>query len=302
MKQDVTILVNSCDLYEDAWDPFFRLLKIQWPDCAYPVILNTETKEYHCDFMDVRTVKSGKKRSWSARLKYALDQIETRFVLFSLEDFFLTKPVNTPLLETVLEQLRANPKLGGVTFRPLEVNDSLATTDDPAQAFKVIKSKQPYRIKVLVSLYDTNYLKSLILGDENPWVFEREFSIRSLYAGRTLLTQDYACSVPIFSYAINPKLNLGITQRKWLNGNKAFFESHGIVGVNYDHLGIMEESVSYKSLLAKNQEENRTAPDEQATHKPTGLKERVYGLYKRIGIKEFRKRQSYRRYYKKHRV
>ena len=88
MKQDVTILVNSCDLYEDAWDPFFRLLKIQWPDCAYPVILNTETKEYHCDFMDVRTVKSGKKRSWSARLKYALDQIETRFVLFSLEDFF----------------------------------------------------------------------------------------------------------------------------------------------------------------------------------------------------------------------
>lgn len=27
MKEDITILVNSCDTYEDTWFPFFKLLK-----------------------------------------------------------------------------------------------------------------------------------------------------------------------------------------------------------------------------------------------------------------------------------
>ena len=31
-KNDVTILVNSCDKYEDAWEPFFKLFSIQWPN------------------------------------------------------------------------------------------------------------------------------------------------------------------------------------------------------------------------------------------------------------------------------
>ena len=59
-KDDITILVNSCDLYEDAWYPFFKLLQIQWKDCPYDVVLHTETKVYDCDFMDVRTICTGK--------------------------------------------------------------------------------------------------------------------------------------------------------------------------------------------------------------------------------------------------
>ena len=300
MKQDVTILVNSCDLYEDAWNPFFRLLQIQWPDLQYPVVLNTESKSYSCDFMNVRTIHSGFDLSWSARLKYALNQIHTPFVLFSLEDFFLTEKVNVPAFDYALEKMRQNPSLGGITFRPLEVDEPPFLRNDLTHAFKVIKSKKPYRIKVLISLWDVSYLKSLIMGDENPWIFEREFSIRSIYAGRTLLTQDYTAAPPVFSYAINPKLNLGITKRKWLNGNKAFFESHGIFGVNYDRLGVIEESVSYRSLQAKSQQ---NAPNTVKKKEPVNsFKERLYVFYKAIGFKEFRKRQAYRHYYKKNHV
>ena len=52
MDNSVTILVSSCDLYEDAWYPFFKLLKIQWPECEqYRIVLNTETKTYNPDFI-----------------------------------------------------------------------------------------------------------------------------------------------------------------------------------------------------------------------------------------------------------
>ena len=43
-KGEVTILVNSCDLYEDTWYPFFKLLQLQWPECPYKVVL----KIYFC--------------------------------------------------------------------------------------------------------------------------------------------------------------------------------------------------------------------------------------------------------------
>ena len=66
---DVTILVNSCDLYEDVWEPFFRLLKIQWPECEqYRIVLNTETKEYNCEFLKVETICGGRNSTWSERI------------------------------------------------------------------------------------------------------------------------------------------------------------------------------------------------------------------------------------------
>ena len=53
LANDVTILVNSCDKYEDAWEPFFKLFSIQWPECPYKIILNTESKNFSCDYLSV---------------------------------------------------------------------------------------------------------------------------------------------------------------------------------------------------------------------------------------------------------
>lgn len=44
---NLTIIVNSCDKYEDAWNPFFKLMEIHWPKSdKYQIILNTENKDY----------------------------------------------------------------------------------------------------------------------------------------------------------------------------------------------------------------------------------------------------------------
>lgn len=32
---DVTVLVNSCDAYEDLWFPYFEFFRLNWPDCPY---------------------------------------------------------------------------------------------------------------------------------------------------------------------------------------------------------------------------------------------------------------------------
>ena len=74
-RNDITILVNSCDLYEDAWYPFFYLLRKHWPACNYNTVLNTETKQYHDDYFDVKTINTGTELSWTARIRYVLNRI-----------------------------------------------------------------------------------------------------------------------------------------------------------------------------------------------------------------------------------
>ena len=44
--KDITIVVNSCDKFKDAWEPFFVLLDKYWTDHPRKVLLNSETIEY----------------------------------------------------------------------------------------------------------------------------------------------------------------------------------------------------------------------------------------------------------------
>ena len=107
-NHDVTILVNSCDLYEDAWYPFFKLLQIQWPEAQkYDMILSTQTKKFNCDFLDIKTIASGDK-PWSTRIINCLNHIQSKYVLYFLEDEFLQQPVNIEWWEKMLDFMEEN--------------------------------------------------------------------------------------------------------------------------------------------------------------------------------------------------
>ena len=56
MNQKLTVLVNSCDSYSDLWNTFFDVLRLQWHDCPYEIILNTETKNYSYNGFNIKTL------------------------------------------------------------------------------------------------------------------------------------------------------------------------------------------------------------------------------------------------------
>ena len=41
-KKRATIVVFSCDSYEDVWNPFFTLMNKYWKNCKYDIILNSK--------------------------------------------------------------------------------------------------------------------------------------------------------------------------------------------------------------------------------------------------------------------
>jgi len=100
------LLVCTCDSYEDAWTPFFTLLKKHWPDAErLRIILTTETKDF--SFPGLRIVcartgvrRRGKSKPWGARMIASLDLVKAPLVLWMLDDFFVNRPVCTAVLRT----------------------------------------------------------------------------------------------------------------------------------------------------------------------------------------------------------
>ena len=89
----VTLLVNSCDAYADLWQPFFTLLKRYFVPLPAEILLNTETKDFTFDGLNLRCVHSTAP-TYGERMTDALREVKTEYTLLLLDDFFLRRPVD----------------------------------------------------------------------------------------------------------------------------------------------------------------------------------------------------------------
>lgn len=81
--------MSSYDGCSDIWDVFFDIWEKFWEDCHYPVYLVTNEKNY--SRKNVIVLKTGKEINWFFRTIASLEQMKEKYVLFMLEDYFLSK-------------------------------------------------------------------------------------------------------------------------------------------------------------------------------------------------------------------
>ncbi len=252
MNNNCAILITSCDAYEDAWDPFFSLLEIMWPDCPYPVYLNTESKTYFrgktqitCLHPESLTDQKGKPISWSNRLKQAVNKIESDYILFFLEDFFLQSPVRGEMVEKAVAWMEQDKAIGLIRFFRDPHLETIEQTE-----FAQIDPNYDYAINTMVGLWRKDFLLS-ILRDENPWDFE--FFGTGRWRRTNVKIYTHCKEFPkVFDYEIDPDAGYGIFQGKWLRGNVALFEKNGIT-VDYEQRGFWDQ---LPDLKAREREKN----------------------------------------------
>ena len=244
MNQCVTFLVNSCDKYEDAWHPFFECLWHFAGELPYPMILNTETKRYSSTRYPVLCVNVGSRKrvSWSRRLLHVLEAVETEFVFFLLEDYFLEDSFDRERFETVVEYMKAHPDVCMVDIRPRwagSAEEKAANRIQYADTEDSFLERNSSRFNITCSpgVWRTDALRSLLRPHEDVWDFERYVGLRAKKYGWKVIRFD--TRVPgIYEYDYQIWSGMGITAGHWLPGNKAFFDSLGIE-VNYDRLGML---------------------------------------------------------------
>lgn len=216
MQADLTILVNTSDNFEDCWEPFFKLFKKYWPDCPYPIVLNTEHKDYHYPGLNIRAAKVAEgqstRLSWSACLAKCLEHIETPYIFYLQEDYFLERPVDEKHFEALMQFMRAGQadvirvmECGGAgPWKPSQLSPLLWEVDQKAK----------YRISLQAALWKTSTLSSHVRLHESPWQLEGFGSARA----RRKKERVFCVNRDMFSHPekeIFPYTPTGVVAGRW---------------------------------------------------------------------------------------
>lgn len=234
-----SVLVTSCDKYEDAWNPFFTLFHKMWPSCSFPIYLNTESKEYTNDSIKVVSLhprydgdNNSKDISWSSRLREAVEQIDSKYILFFLEDFFLMSPVREDIVDKCINWMEEEDDVAVIDFYPeYHLNDIVH------EEFSEINPKYEFCINTMSALWRRDFLLN-ILRDESPWDFEFFATERWKRTRYKIYTHRQEFE-PVFDYKIIPDYGYGIYQGKWLKKNVELFEKYGI-SVDFEKRGFVD--------------------------------------------------------------
>lgn len=170
MKERLTLLLVSYDGYSDMWPTFFECKEKFWPDCPYPMVLANNEKGMEVN--NLRVINCGKDAQWSTRTRKALVSIETKYVMFLLEDLFISDIVKTTDIESALDLMEQD----GIPYYKIMTFSKIKTPSYSGEEYlHVIPASMPYGISLQAAIWEKNFFLDMIgKGDYNPWVFEVE--------------------------------------------------------------------------------------------------------------------------------
>ena len=94
MENKFSIIISTCDKFSDLWDAHILLLNQNWADRNVETFLVTD-KPTDRTFENVTVVAAGEGTEITERLKTVMPLIKTEYVLFTLDDYFLTERIST---------------------------------------------------------------------------------------------------------------------------------------------------------------------------------------------------------------
>lgn len=182
------MVLCSCDNYDDAWGPFCTQLLRNWPDFRMPVYLGTESKTFSFYGLDIRCPLSQGQiyRNWSQRLIKLLENIKSDYILFMLDDFWITEPVNTTAFNRILGYMRSNPKIGFICLKDeggkkIPVPENLRRVESKYPELVQCLPEEPFRVTTQVGIWRRKYFLKLLRSHESAWYFETRATWRSKY-------------------------------------------------------------------------------------------------------------------------
>lgn len=166
---NTSIVISSCDKFKDCWEPMIFSIKKYWSDCPFPIFFISNYDEIEDD--KIKFIKVGKDLGFCSNLKNALKKIESDFIIYFQEDYFLTKSVNTCNILKHINHCYEND----IDFLKIHANDffyrdnlRIGNTDycsNPANL--------RYSINTAIAIWDKKLLESLCIDGYTGWQWER---------------------------------------------------------------------------------------------------------------------------------
>ena len=245
MNTDLTILVNSSDNYEDCWYPYFYLFKEFWPDCPYPIVLNTETKDFQFPGLNITCSKvgrgaNGERLPWSETVLRCLANIKSDYILWTLEDLFLFAPVDSKRIAAVFK-LMQDQRMSHIHLTPIGAAAD-GYQPSPYPGLWKIRQNHRYRISLITALWQKERLVSYMRPYENPWELEIFGSWRARRTQDTFYCISTDAPLDPKTWPI-PYLFSGIVKGKWDRQTPELFRRHSLE-MDFEQRGFYEPASS----------------------------------------------------------
>ncbi len=181
MKNDITVLVNSCDSYEDTWYPFFKLFHTYWENCPYRIVLNTESKCFAYDGLTIDCFRLYKNcpPAYGERMLEHLKRINTKYILVLIDDFFIQEKVDVAEIERCRGWMEENENIACFSFSP--VRDEHNTPSGKYAGYEKRPTVGTYKINFQAALWRTDKFMESWKPHESPWEWEKCATFRSFF-------------------------------------------------------------------------------------------------------------------------
>jgi len=252
-----TVVVSSCDKYEDLWVPFFKIIKHEWPDLKYPIILNTESKQFGMEGLDIGKIQlfNETKMSWTRRLRLVLESIYSDYIIFLLDDFFMQGKIKSEKIEQCIQWMDDNQRISCFCFMETQGRN---IDDKKYPGFERRPLIAKYKFNCQAGLWRRKRLIQYLSQDESPWEWEEYGNWRSY---RYFNHEFYSYRVGydyVFPYLYETNgLNwggLGLYRGKWyLPYVEPLFKKHGI-NIDFSLRGSISDE-EFAPILPKKKEE-----------------------------------------------
>ncbi|MBP9792088.1 MAG: hypothetical protein KBC27_02645 [Rickettsiales bacterium] len=180
-KNDLSILVSSCDKYKVLWPGFFDALFKFWPS------LNTKNKNIKLYLITnnevypssrVISVQTTLSDGWSQNIKDALNKINTKYILYLQDDYFFSTPVNESRLKEIMETMRNHGKVGYTSLIAdgYFLDTKFKWENNPYLKDSLFRSRKhkKYYITLQALLFDREKFLDLLGDEKSPWIFEKK--------------------------------------------------------------------------------------------------------------------------------
>jgi hypothetical protein len=203
MQPRVSVLISSFDGYSECWPAVCHGLSKYWLDCPYPTYLIANKRDF--SHPRVSVLRSADADDWSGALLFALARLDTEYVMYLQEDYWLVERVSTDRIREYVDLMDVH----GINYIRLlskPIPDGEFAAD---RRLGVLAKTADYRTSVQVSLWRTQVFRSLLRAGESAWQFEIDGNRRSISYGATFLSvkrhdrDDYFNGVRYLCSAIN---------------------------------------------------------------------------------------------------
>ena len=214
----LSIFVDSFDGYSDVWDTFFLIFKHYWNDCIFPIYLVSNNLSYKDK--KVKVIRTGDEIDWFTRTKRALNTIKDDYVLFMLEDYFISKKINNDDFLSIIDYMKKND----IFYYRLSTSNIISKGDTYIQS---VPKNQRYAISLQPAVWKRETLLNIInsIPDaKTAWDFEVYFT--KIYHSN----MPYDEFIPGICYDSRDILGYknGILQGKWIRDTIKYYKKINI--------------------------------------------------------------------------